>query len=967
MRNSSKTNRAAAAFCLMIISVISICFSVSAQQQPQASAPEEKKLWQPYYISPRSGAQHLDLSGEWELAHRDAPINGTSELQGHSKWIRAQVPSTVQMALHSAGELPHPYYNLNSDKYKWVDEKVWYYRKNFDVPQSARGGQVYLVFEGIDYYARVWLNGTLLGRHEGMFGGPVVNIAELARYGAANEAIVEVRAANYGNKAGYKPRQSGTVIKPWVIAGGTGGEMFFPLGMWRGARLEIVPPIHLERPFLVTRKVTTAEAQLSLSLEVLAHADSLKQQLHPWDNRQLDNRSSYKEYPLPTPVAASEGSLALKVEMIDRATKRPALTEEISLRLNEGRNWVRQELRVKQPKLWWPNGLGEPNLYQVRVSLLQRGRTVDSLQFDYGIRTIETRPSAGPPIADRWGDWQFVVNDQSFFVKGVNWMPADILLDLKPERYRWLLEMARNEGIQLIRVWGGGILETEDFYRACNELGIMVWQDFPIGNQDTPDYPQDVWEAQVMHTIFRLRNHPALALYCGGNEFNPYSRGNAATIGILERALASFDPIRLFRRTTPDEGSIHTYPDMDPTWYARLYSRVPFISETGMHSIPEAATIREVVAANELATPLNNMYSEEFSQTRPDFRHHFVEFSPGRVPRMLSRASHIDDMSAPMLENLAEASQIGAGEFYQIVSDGMQANYPVTTGLMPWVYKRPWPVVAIQLVDGFGQPTAPYYYLKRTYELTHVLVRLPHLVWAAGEEMPIEASVTHAPASGVDALTAQVRILDKDFRERWRREAASSLPPGPSVTPIDLGRFTIPTEFTDSFFFVVAELKGKDGILLSRSVYTPRCLSVMNDKGFREKYRATPQPGLTLEKGPWLKRQTAARPTTLALGLVERRDAAANRSSLKVRIRNTGTYPAFTARIDLTGVKRAFYATDNFFWLAPGEERLLDLEVLWRDSDKSTDARLTAAAFNAPLVQSGLTTANQAGLLKKPD
>ena len=117
---------------------------------------------------------------------------------------------------------------------------------------------------------------------------------------------------------------------------------------------------------------------------------------------------------------------------------------------------------------------------------------------------------------------------------------------------------------------------------------------------------------------------------------------------------------------------------------------------------------------------------------------------------MLSRASHIADMSAPSLESISEATQIGAGEFYQIVSEQMQANYPITTGLMPWVFKRPWPVVAIMLADYFGQPNAPYYFLKRTYEPTHIAVKLPEIIWAAGEKMPINVAVTHAPPQAMN-------------------------------------------------------------------------------------------------------------------------------------------------------------------------------------------------------------------------
>jgi beta-mannosidase len=906
-----------------------------------AQANNDETLWQPYFITPRTSSQHINLSGEWQFGWRDAQINSVDELQSQSKWLNARVPATIQMALHYAGELPHPYYNLNSEKYKWVDEKVWYYKRSFDLAASAQGSNVFLCFDGIDYFARVWVNGKLLGRHEGMFGGPSIEVSDAVKYGASNEVIVEVRAGNWGNKSKYNPRASGNIIKPWVISGGLGGEMFFPLGMWRGARLEIVPKVHLERPFLITRGVNASEAQLELSVEVLANTHSQQAQLHAWNNVQLDNRSGQKTVPALLPKHYS-----VQFELLD-ATGKTVLRTTIPATLREGRNWLKQLLRVPNPQLWWPNGMGAAHLYQARVTLLQQGQATDRVAFSYGIRTIEQRPSAGPRTGDRWDNWQFVANGQPFFVKGVNWMPADILLDLPRERYEWLLGLAKAAGIQMIRVWGGGGIETEEFYAVCNELGLLVWQDFPIGNQDTPNWPQDVWEAQVVQNIFRLRNHPSLAVWCGGNEFNPYASGNATSIGILERSVATFDGTRAFRRTSPDGGSIHTYPDADPTWFAKLYHDVPYVAEAGMHNIPEPESIREVVNAEELGGAFSDLFTEEFVKSHPDFIHHFVEYQPSRVPRMLSRASHITDMRAPTLEAISEATQIGAGEFYQIISEQLQANYPVTTGLMPWVFKRPWPVVAIMLADYFGQPNAPYYFLKRTYEPTHIAVKLPEIIWAAGEEVPIKVNVTHAPPRTINNLKAVVTIYDDQFKQQWRQERALALTAGPSVIGQELGAYTIPANYVDRFFFVVAELNGADGKLLSRSSYWPRSLRQMNDAAFRHTYRATPLAGLTLDKGPWLKPTVAATPTRLTLTLEAGENRRPERSRLQVRVKNTGAVPAFNTQLNIEGTRRAFHATDNFFWLAPGEERLLELEVLWRNPAERPQARVTVSAWNA--------------------
>ncbi len=243
--------------------------------------------------------------------------------------------------------------------------------------------------------------------------------------------------------------------------------------------------------------------------------------------------------------------------------------------------------------------------------------------------------------------------------------------------------------------------------------------------------------------------------------------GNATSIGILERSLQTFDPTRPFRRASPDGGSLHTYPDMD----AKLYNRVPYMSETGMHNIPEPESIREVVNATELNGAFSNLFTDDFVKAHPDFIHHFVEYQPTRVPRMLSRASHIADMNAPTLEAISEATQIGAGEFYQIASEAMQANYPTTTGLMPWVLKRPWPVVAIMLAIYFGQPNAPYYFLKRTYEPTHFAVKLPEIIWAAGEQIPVTLNVLQVRFQLLDRHTVYARraFVTRHLRVRFEQ------------------------------------------------------------------------------------------------------------------------------------------------------------------------------------------------------
>jgi beta-mannosidase len=178
--------------------------------------------------------------------------------------------------------------------------------------------------------------------------------------------------------------------------------------------------------------------------------------------------------------------------------------------------------------------------------------------------------------------------------------------------------------------------------------------------------------------------------------------------------------------------------------------------------------------------------------------------------------------------------------------------------------------------------------------------------------------------------------------------------PGASVTNLTLGEFTLADDLQDHFFLVVAELKKADGELVSRSVYWPRCLKLMEDADFRRKYRETPQPSLNFDHGPWLKDQVAAQPTSLQLGVVSAKNLSANRSHLEVHVRNAGRVPAFLTHLDIAGAQRAFYATDNYFWLAPGEERTLGMEVLWRDPATRNKAEITVAAWNARTEQVAL-------------
>ena len=918
-------------FILQLILLIALPLYIEAQTLFQS----------PYYSFPRNSSQQIELGNDWELSFRADTLKAVSDLSGED-WFVVKNPTSVQMAMYKAGKLPDPYIGLNSAKYEELEQKVWYYKKSFSVPVSAKGKNLILSFDGIDYYVKICLNGQLLGTHKGMFGGPVIDISDKCLIGEKNELIVQVLSANYKN-ADYEPRRPGKVIKTWFFTGGSGVEPFFHLGMWRGARIAIVPSYHLERPFLFTKQLIGNKATLGLQLELFSGKNSLSYSMHPWGNTMLATYHS----PLSSLVVQNKKVKDnVKVILELSYDNKVCFQKEFSPYMIEGRSWLEEEFEISNPKLWFPNGMGDQNLYVATLKLEVNKNVVDVVSFDFGVRTIEHVRSASIRTQDRWADWQYVINGKKQFIKGMNWMPLDALSDLSYEKYDWYISAAKNAGIQMFRIWGSGYMETKEFYDLCNKNGIMVWQDFPIANFDTPDWDQATWEELVCQNIFRLRNEPSLAVWCGGNEFNPYSTRSAATIGVLERNLREFDPTRQFLRTSPDAGSMHSYPDFDPNWY-KGFELIPFVAETGIHCLTDARGNREVIDKSEFFE-LNKMADSSFMKNHPQFIHHFVEYTPTRVPRMLSRATHIIDIKTNSFEELVEATQVGAGEFYQVMSESFQSNYPVTTGLMPWTYNRPWPAVAaINFIDAFGQPSAPYYFLKQTYQKNRVMLDLPRLLWKSGEQIALKVNVLNLGELVEYAPTISLRILDYNFKQLFNAEKNVKIEAGNQITKVNFGDFQISSDYKNNFFFVILESKNEKGESISQSVYWPRTIPQMQEDEFYKKYISEPVPWPSLDKEPKLKYTVAKNITTLKIEKLSVEQFDGVNGKLVYKIKNTGKNPAFMNTFEIEKTKRIFYASDNFFWLNAGESKEVSVAFKLREKLKNKQMEVSFKAWNA--------------------
>ena len=915
-------------------------------------------LSQPYYIEKRSGAAHLDLAGEWDFAYTDEPAS-PSDID----WkMKAKVPGTVYWQLYEAGVLPHPYEKNNSKLYGWVDNKVWYYRRKFTVEENRRAAGAFLCIDGCAYYTRLFLNGELLGDHEGMFGGPYAEVAEKLVYGGENELVIEVKACDYGYEEGkWNPHNTDLSVKnypivPWNLARdrySTPGD-FIAIGPWGDVRVEFLPEYHLSRPMFYTESIEGDEVRACFETEISdPDVNELKAKLNGADG-DLGLQFSFSA---GTPDERKDRRFCIRVRLTDRETGETVYdeSEEYSpldwKSSGAGREYYenhhyQRSMTLKNIRLWQPAGMGRPCLYDAEIILTdENGAALDTQRLSFGARVIEREYTAGEKLRTRWERYAFRINGKRVFLNGLNWMPLDFFLKLPYEEYRWTLERARDAGVQMLRVWnGGGIQETETFYDLCDELGIMVWQDgFPANNM-TSNWDHTVLLNQAAMNIYRFRRHPSLAILCGGNEFNPYANDNLASMAVMEELAGDLAPGADFVRTTPDRGSAHIYNDMEPTCYRHFYKNVPFVGESGVHSFPCFKSLRQQISREEFERPLSDIFSEEFERKNPELRNHFCEFIPSRIPRMLSRASAVADINGISLEELCEATHIAAYEFYEIMIQSMRENYPVTGGLMPWVYRRPSVAVGIQLMDGLGDPIAPYYAMKEAYKPLTVMAPLPYVTWAAGEDLPLSARVLNA-AGETGARTIAVRLYGPDLSEIVSESRVTELDGG-YKTDFELPSFTIPESFRDRYFFIETSLY-EDSVLRARSFYWPKALADMEDPDFRAKRRHGIQPNLMFKNGPWLKRQIAEGAKTALTASVSGCRREGCRLSFTLNVRNDGPVPAFPVRPDTIDDGTVCAMEDSFFMLRPDKERALKGDLLIRENTPEAPT-LKVTCWNAP-------------------
>ena len=912
-------------------------------------------LQQPFYIEKRTTPEnHLDLNGKWDFCSNDVQ---TDDIGALDFAYTATLPAGTYMNLYESGIFPHPYKGCNSNLYRSVDQKIWYYKRKFTLKNRQSLGKAFLCFDGMGYYSRVWLNNTLLGEHEGLFGGPIIEVNDNLNFGGENELVVEIKSCSYGYsdeewKNTYRNPDKKYLV-PWNMIKDThtsNGD-FTAMGIYRDIRIEFVPALHISRPYLATKTIGDDYADLRLSLEIIP--PELNELNVPMGDV-IGNGYVYG-YVRGMNVVNTDTTVDICYELVEKDTGKVAFSKTesqkifdydkvgINTKYNEGQFFER-DIRIDNPKLWYPLGLGDPNLYTVNITLYSNGQKLDFLTFDFGIRTFELTETAGRRMRTRWGKYQAIVNGKKFFVKGMNWTPLDFTLTVSEADYRWALELIARQNVHYIRVWGAGNAPEHDyFYKLCDEMGIMVWQDSFISNHSNRYWDKELFKAQQCMYIYRIRNHPSLVVHCSGNENNPYAEDNLC-VWVWQNCTEDLDPYRSRIRTTPDGGGAHVYNVFEPCWFRKMYKELPFIGEAGTQCFPNAKTFR-ILLGDEFNLPINVFGDEEMGRQHPALVNHMSEYGdPLGIRSKMPLISHACRLNDTNVSDICMGTSIAAYEYYQFMAQAMREQYPVTGGLMPWVFKRPWATVAVQMVDGNYDPVAAYYSVKNSYLPFSVHLALTELTYAKGEKVSLdprilnETGITHNATFKLEIYSPELKLC-YSYNEDILIEADNY------QTYLKKHEFVIPEEFNEKFFIIRVAL-FENGEQVSQSVYWPVVRTVMEDEEFRNSRREKYCLALPHDEGPYLMDQIrGTRKANLEL-VVKDIVRSGDRITGKFIVKNTSDIPAFMVHIVVDNDCLVQCLGDDYFFMEADSAREICFTI--RNDSRSDEAlQITLNALNA--------------------
>jgi beta-mannosidase len=642
------------------------------------------------------------LHSGWTVRPVDGSADRAVPADIAGRAVPATVPGVVHTDLLAAGLIPDPYRDRNEDDIQWIGRAGWRYETMFDW-QPGSEDLVDLVCEGLDTVATIQLNDAPVADTANMHRSYRFAVADLLRSGANRLAVTFASALDYAeaqrDDMDYLPASPNPahphpynfIRKMACNFGWDWGPVLVTAGIWRPVGLHSWSTARLAR---VLPAVTVEDGVGRVRVEV-----------------SLERAGGGVPVNLAARVAGVESHVVI----------------------NAGEDRAVLELQVPNPRLWWPHGHGEQHLddLHVRLERTVAAAAADTAPLDTWSRRIGFRTVRLDTSDDEVGSaFTLVVNDLPIFARGANWIPDDCFpTRVRSDRYRTRVAQARAANIDLLRVWGGGIYESDDFYDACDEAGVLVWQDFPFACAPYPEESPlcEEVEAEARENVARLMPHPSLVLWNGNNEnymgwhewgwpevVGDRTWGHGYYTDLLPRVVAETDPTRPYWPGSPYSGRIDLPVSLDgrgckhiwDVWntadYSRYRDHVPrFVSEFGWQAPPTWATLTGSVHDDPLQPDSAGM-----------LHHQKASDGNGKLARGL--APHFPEPTT--MEDWHFLNQLNQARAITVGVEHFRSHRGLCMGTVVWQLNDCWPVTSWAVIDGDGRLKPLWFALRRVYD-----------------------------------------------------------------------------------------------------------------------------------------------------------------------------------------------------------------------------------------------------------
>jgi Exo-beta-D-glucosaminidase Ig-fold domain/Glycosyl hydrolases family 2/F5/8 type C domain/Glycosyl hydrolases family 2, sugar binding domain len=798
----------------------------------------------------------MDLAGgDWKL-QRESLVHSNGETLSKpgfidNDWVIATVPATVLVSYLDAGALPDPNFSDNqlfiSDSYFYSD---FWYRNEFIAPASYRGKRMFLNFDGINWKAEVYLNGHELGLIEGAFTRGQFDVTDILLPGENNVLAVRIKKndtpgfvkeqtkfshdANGGEIGADNPTFHASVGWDWIptIRGRN-------IGIYKDVYLSAAGPVTIEDPFVSTDlplpDTTSADITLSLTLH----------------NHTSNNVTGI--------VRGTFGTVRFEQPVILNAL------EAKNVKLNTS---THPSLRLKNPKLWWPNGYGQQNLYNVELKFITTdGGTSDSKTFRTGIREMSYSEDGG--VLKIW------VNGKRFIGFGGNWGFSESMLRYRKREYDIAVRYHKEMNFTMIRNWVGQVADDE-FYEACDRYGIMIWQDFWLANPvDGPNPDNNVMFMQnVDDFVKRIRNHPSLALYVGRNEGNPPAVLDSAIRKVLPQIHPDVHYISNSAFGVVSGGG--PYRAMPVKFYFEKRATERLHSEMGMPNMVSYESLHHMIPDSAL-WPINRLWGVH------DFNLESAQYGSSFIQQITDNFGQVNDLK----EWLSLAQWIN----YQGYRAMFEAQSKYRMGLLLWMSHSAWPSMVWQTYDYYFEPTAAYFGCKKACEPLHI------------QWNPLSDSIEVVNYRNSDGtkLTAMMEILDLDGSIKLKKKSVIDCPEDHTIL---CWKMEYPADLSGVYFIRLTLKKGST--TLSENLYW-RELKDGDLKAVRD------LPKVKLRTNTKVVRK-------------------GKRLYITTTLINKTKQPALMVKLNVVGNKSKermlpVIFSDNFISLMPGEKRIISMEL----------------------------------------